>query len=142
MMAEIHNYHKVITTVGAVIIEQEADQVKVLLTLRGYPPFQGRWCLPGGHIEKNETAQQAVTREVKEEVGLDFKADFKFYWDEIIPEMDIHAVVLVFNGPVTGELIAQPGEVVEMRWFTFEEIESIPLAFQHNSILKKYFKKQ
>jgi 8-oxo-dGTP diphosphatase len=135
-------YHLAITTVCAIIVKQDADQVKVLLTLRGYPPFQGQWCLPGGHVEKNETAQQAVIREVKEEVDLDFKANFKFYWDEIIPEMDIHAVVLVFDGPMKGKIKAQPGEVAKMGWFTFEEIESIPLAFQHNGILKKYFTRQ
>jgi 8-oxo-dGTP diphosphatase len=142
MMVETHQNFKVITTVCAIITRQDADQVRVLLTLRGYPPFQGQWCLPGGHIEKNETAQQAVIREIKEEVGLGFNAVFNFYWDEIIPEMDIHAVVLVFTGPVEGELMAQPGEVVEIKWFALEEIESIPLAFQHNGILKKFFKRE
>lgn len=131
--------HSVVeTTVAAIISRTRENETQILLTRRGFPPYQDHWCLPGGHIDRYEPAQQAVIREVKEEVGLDFNPDFLFYWDEIIPEMDIHAVVLVFSGNAKGDLSPQPGEVVELEWFSFNQIEKTSLAFQHNGILNRY----
>ena len=131
--------HIVKTTVGAIIRKhQNGEGPNILLTRRGYPPFQDKWCLPGGHIDTNETAQQAIIREVEEEVGLNFDAQFFGYFDEIIPEQKIHAVVLIYTGRVSGKLQAQPGEVTEIKWFPLEDALSLSLAFQHNQILEAY----
>jgi 8-oxo-dGTP diphosphatase len=132
--------HLVKTTVGAIILNRENEEPRILLTRRGYPPFKGQWCLPGGHIDSNETARQAIIREVKEEVGLDFDAKFFRYFDEIIPEKKIHAVVLIFTGRTTGEPQTQSDEVSELRWFKFAEVRSLQLAFQHNQIITAYQK--
>ena len=100
--------HIVKTTVGAIILKQHDEEgPKILLTRRGYGAFQGLWCLPGGHIDPNESAKQAIIREVEEEVGLYFDARFFGYFDEIIPELQIHAVVLIFTGNASGQLQAQ-----------------------------------
>jgi 8-oxo-dGTP diphosphatase len=132
--------HLVETTVGAIIIKEEPEGQKILLTKRGFPPFQGKWCLPGGHIDPGEPAKQAIIREVKEEVGLDFEARFFSYFDEIIPEQEIHAVVLIFTGTATGEPKPQPGEVTGIQWFLPSEALTLSLAFQHDQILKYYQK--
>jgi len=132
-------YRNVKTTVGAMITKKDPGVIRILLTRRGYPPYQGQFCLPGGHIDPFEAAREAVIREVKEEVGLDFEARFFSYFDEIIPDRDIHAVVLVFDGLVDGKLKAQPGEVTEINWFTLEETHQLDLAFQHNQIIEAYF---
>jgi len=44
---------------------------KLVLVRRGNEPFKGRLALPGGFVEKEETVEQAVVRETKEETGLD-----------------------------------------------------------------------
>jgi 8-oxo-dGTP diphosphatase len=44
---------------------------KLVLVRRGNEPFKGRLALPGGFVEKDETVEQAVVRETKEETGLD-----------------------------------------------------------------------
>jgi len=80
----------------------------------------------------------AVIREVKEETGLDFEASFAGYLDEIVRERGIHAVVLVFTGPATGELVPSEDEVSEIAWFPIEEARSMSLAFTHNEILDRY----
>jgi NAD+ diphosphatase len=46
---------------------------KVLYGIRSQDPNRGRLDLPGGFIEANETAEQAVIREAKEEVGADIE---------------------------------------------------------------------
>ena len=126
------------TTVAALIITVINSIEHVLLTRRALLPFQHHWCLPGGHIEPYEQAQDAVIREVQEETGLAFDARFFAYFDEIIPAQDIHAVVLVFIGQGTGTMTAQPGEVSAIEWFSLAAAQALPLAFQHNMILDAY----
>lgn len=44
---------------------------QVVLLERTHPPDEGHWVLPGGMVERGETAAEACVREVREEVGLD-----------------------------------------------------------------------
>ncbi len=87
------------STVCAVI---ERDN-KVLLVKRNHEPFKDYWCLPGGHIDFGETAQQAVIREVKEETGLTFTPKFLNYRDELYPDINWHGEVLLFHGKAEGK---------------------------------------
>jgi 8-oxo-dGTP diphosphatase len=112
--------------------------MRLLLTQRNVEPFKGCWCLPGGHIDRFEPVRAAAIREVREETGLDFDAAFFGYFDEIIPEQGIHAVVMVFHGVGSGNLSASPYEVTEAEWFSLAEARALPLAFTHNDILDAY----
>ena len=56
-----------IPCVGAVVFD---DHGRLLLVKRANPPAQGRWSLPGGRQESNETALEGVVREVREETGI------------------------------------------------------------------------
>lgn len=121
-------------TVAAVIVKNN----KILLEKRAIEPFKGYWCLPGGHVEHGETAQQAVKREVKEETGLEVKkTEFLFYQDEIIPAINWHAVVLVFRCSVSGNIKRQKEEVEEIKWFELSEALKLPLAFKHHEIIQQ-----
>ena len=58
-----------IVSVGAVILLGD----RVVLVKRGHPPLQGQWSLPGGVVELGETLEQAISREVLEETGLNIE---------------------------------------------------------------------
>ena len=60
---------KTIRVVAAVI----RDEDKIFATARGYGEFKGWWEFPGGKIEEGETPQQALVREIKEELDTDIK---------------------------------------------------------------------
>ena len=122
-------------TTAAAILLRPGDREQVLLARRNHEPFKGYWCIPGGHIEPYEPARAAVRREAREETGLDFDAEFFGYFDEILPERGIHAVVLVFYGEARGEPAAQASEVQALRWFTLDQACALTLAFDHNTIL-------
>jgi 8-oxo-dGTP diphosphatase len=53
--------------VGAVIV----DKGRILLLLRRKSPEEGSWSIPGGSVEFGETIEDAVIREIKEELGID-----------------------------------------------------------------------
>jgi len=67
MKAPSPSTRKSIRVVGAVIIEGG----KVFATQRGYGDFKDMWEFPGGKIEKGETPQQALEREIREELDTE-----------------------------------------------------------------------
>jgi len=125
-------------TVGAIITTIENGITSILLALRNTEPYKNYWSLPGGHIDLNETAEHAVIREVKEEVGLDLQPRFLFYFDEIIPEKNVHAVVNVFAGDVSGNIKLAEGEILAARWVAIDEALRMELAFLHREVIQKY----
>lgn len=58
----------IVKVVGAAIINENGQ---VLCAQRGYGPLIGKWEFPGGKVEKGETDQQALKREIKEELDID-----------------------------------------------------------------------
>ena len=63
---------KTIKVVAAVIFRgSESGTREVLATQRGYGEFKDWWEFPGGKIEEGETPQQALTREIKEELDAE-----------------------------------------------------------------------
>lgn len=58
---------KTIKVVAAIII----DHGKVFATQRGYGEFKGKWEFPGGKVEEDETLEEALIREIKEELDTE-----------------------------------------------------------------------
>lgn len=62
---------KTIEVVAAVIVKDG----NVLATQRGYGEFKGKWEFPGGKIKEGESKEEALKREIKEELNADIDVD-------------------------------------------------------------------
>lgn len=60
---------KTVRVVAAVIRSED----KIFATARGYGEFKGQWEFPGGKIEPGETPQEALVREIQEELDVKIK---------------------------------------------------------------------
>lgn len=66
----VYKYPHPALTADAVVFGFDGSQLNVLLIMRKYEPFEGYWALPGGFVRNDETVEEAVKRELREETNL------------------------------------------------------------------------
>lgn len=110
---------KTVKVVAAVIRKDN----RIFATVRGYGDFKGLWEFPGGKIETGETPQQALKREIMEE--LDTEIDVKNLLGTI--EFDYPTFHLSMDcfwcDIIAGDLDLKEAE--EARWLTKDELYSV-----------------
>lgn len=90
--------------------------------------FPNKWSFPGGKVEGNDSIEQALVREVKEEIGLKMKPGKILLKDACFTRPDGQTVkVLAYLVEVEeGEVKFDANDFTEYRWVTTEELEKLP----------------
>jgi len=126
--------------IAAIIFEN--DNEELLLYLRDNNPaipFPDHWDLIGGHVEEGETPEEALVREVKEELDLELK-DYSFYKKyECLTGDAYENIKFIYTGRIDIPLEdITLLEGVRPQYFKRSEIAGVRLANILKSILLDY----
>ena len=111
---------KTIRVVAAVI----RDGDKIFATARGYGEYKGWWEFPGGKIEAGETPQQALTREIREELDTEIRVGELIDTIEYDYPMFHLSMDCFWAAVVAGRLVLKEAEAA--RWLTKGTLETVP----------------
>lgn len=126
---------KTIHVAAAVIVDDLAHKTKVFATARGYGEFKGGWEFPGGKLEAGETAQQALVREIREELDTDILVGAFIHTIEY-DYPTFHLTMDCFWAQVVnGELVLK--EAAAARWLTRDTLYSVDWLPADTIILKQ-----
>ena len=129
-------FERSLLAADVVILAREADSLQVLLVKRRYPPFAGRWAIPGGLVEAGEPIAAAARRELEEETGVRGGRLYEFgaFGD---PKRDPRGrVVSVAYLALVNQARVRPragDDAAEVKWFSF--LHPPALAFDHRRLL-------
>ena len=109
--------------VAAVICDSIKEKKQIFATERGYGEFKGQWEFPGGKIEEGETPQQALVREIREELEASIRVG------DLIDTIEydyptFHLSMDCFWAEVTkGHLELKEAEAA--KWLTKAQLDSV-----------------
>lgn len=114
---------KRIEVVAAVIKGKNENHNKILATQRGYGEFKGMWEFPGGKIEPNESREDALKREIQEELNTeisiyDFIQTIEYDYPEFHLTMHCYLCEVL-----SGDLILM--EHQDSKWLSANELYSV-----------------
>lgn len=114
---------KTVKVVAAIICDDMKEKNKIFATARGYGDLKGGWEFPGGKVEPGETSQQALIREIIEELDTEIKVG------ELIDTLEydyptFHLSMDCFWAEVkAGHLELKEAEAA--KWLTKDQLDSI-----------------
>lgn len=96
------------------------------------------WCPPGGGIDENETLEEGIIREFKEETGLNVEVEKFLFINEFIKN-PLHGVEVFFSVKIlSGELSVgydpeMPLQIIDnIAWMNLHEIKKLPENAKHS----------
>lgn len=110
---------KTLNVVAAIIHKDN----KILATKRGYGEFINQWEFPGGKIEENETKEEALIREIKEELNVEieitnFALDLEYQYPTFYLKMSCYDCIIKSGTP---KLL----EHNDARWLLKDELDDV-----------------
>ena len=115
---------KTIRVAAAVICDDMDNQSRIFATAKGYGEFKGQWEFPGGKIEAGEAAEEALVREIREELDTEIEVGALIHTIEY-DYPAFHLSMDCFLAKVTaGSLTLKEAQAA--RWLTGSELYEVP----------------
>ena len=130
-------YDRPSVTVDVVIFTLNNRELHVLLVQRKRWPHEGRWALPGGFINMDESLEQSARRELEEETGIrDIYLEqlYTFGEPKRDPRTRVISVAYIALVSADTQTLRVSEESTDVRWYPVRRLPS-PLAFDHDLIL-------
>ena len=124
---------KKIEVVAAIIVNEK----KVFATQRGYGEFKDGWEFPGGKIELGESSEEALVREIREELDVDIKVGRLLETVEYVYPR-FHLIMHCFICELLSEEIILK-EHEDAKWLAEEELDSVDWLPADVSLIDKIF---
>lgn len=126
-----------IAGVGAVIVKDD----QIVLIKRGKAPRRGDWSLPGGGVELGETTRQAISREIREETGLEVELAGIIDCIDYIERTDagavsFHYVLIDFLAYYRAGTLIAGSDADDARFVLFDEALVLPLWEETKRIIR------
>ena len=99
--------------------------------------FPGQWEFPGGKIESSETANEALVRELKEELGIDIGNSYLFKRIEHCYDSFTANIEFFIVDSWSGELSGEEGQLV--RWFSAGDLKDLPILAADNPVIEELY---
>ena len=114
---------KTVKVVAAIICDDIKEKNKIFATARGYGELKGGWEFPGGKVEPGETSQQALIREIIEELDTEIKVGelidtVKYDYPTFHLSMDCFWCEVL-----NGDLVLKEHEAA--KWLTKEKLNEV-----------------
>jgi len=126
-----------IPSVGALIIEED----KLLMIRRGNPPFEGYWSIPGGKIKWGEKLEEALKREVQEELSVEVEVGELAGIVESIVEKEgdvvYHYILIDYFCRIISGTPKASSDALELRWVSLKELRNIKVTPSLLKLLKE-----
>ncbi len=103
------------------------EKSKVLMVKRKYPPREGYWSIPGGHVELGERLEEAAARELMEETGLEAEPIGVVNLDELIVydrdgSIEYHYVLVDVLLRRKGGTLRPGSDALDATWMNVQEV--------------------
>lgn len=127
----------------AIVIKKVDSKAKILLVVRKYDPFKGRYALPGGFLDYNEDPQQGCLRELMEETNITgYSSSLFTVKSDPLRDPRKHILSLVYEVNVSEDSIPEgKDDALSAHFYDLEEVLSNGIdhfAFDHFNIISEY----
>lgn len=128
---------KTIKVVAAVICDSLEKPNKIFATARGYGEFKGQWEFPGGKVEIGETTEEALRRELKEELDIIIKVGnlidtIEYDYPKFHLSMDCF-----WCSVISGNIVLKEAE--DAKWLSKNELNNVNWLPADREIIGKLY---
>lgn len=135
-MSYSYRYPRPALTVDCVVFGFDEGELKVALIRRANEPYRGRWALPGGYVELDESLEEAARRELREETGIE-----RLYLEQLYtfgavdrdPRERVVSVAYYALVSLAEQRMRAATDATDAAWVPLSSVRR--LAFDHSEIL-------